>query len=166
MTSQKKVTIYTDGSCIGNPGPGGYGVVIQYGTHRKELSGGYRMTTNNRMEVTAAIKALEALKEPCEAQLFSDSAYLVNAMTKGWARSWKAKGWRRPRNATVENVNLWEELLLLCDKHKVRFCWVEGHAGIEDNERCDKLALTAAKLTNLPEDTGYKPVKIENSHGE
>jgi len=152
----KHVTIYTDGSCIGNPGPGGYGVVLMYGDHRKELSGGYRHTTNNRMEITAAIRGLAALKEPCEVELFTDSEYVVNAIEKGWARSWRANGWHRKNRKMAENRDLWEELLKLCDRHKVHFEWVRGHAGDVENERCDKLALQAAQSTDLAEDTGYK----------
>lgn len=156
MATLKCVTIYTDGACLGNPGPGGYGVILQYGDHRKELSGGYRLTTNNRMELTAAIRGLAALKESCQVQLVSDSEYLVNAIEKGWARRWQANGWYRQNKKMAENRDLWEELLRLCEKHQVRFEWIKGHAGHAENERCDQLALHAAQLSNLPEDEGYE----------
>lgn len=156
MTGAKHVVIYTDGACTGNPGPGGYGVVLQYGGHRRELSGGFRRTTNNRMELTAAIKALEALKEPCRVTLFSDSEYVVNGVMKGWARGWRDKGWRRS-GKTVPNRDLWGRLLELCDYHEVRVQWVEGHAGHAENERCDELAVSAAAGANLPVDPGYEP---------
>ncbi len=156
MAALKCVTIYTDGACIGNPGPGGYGVVLLYGDHRKELSGGYRLTTNNRMELTAAIQGLAALKQLCQVQLFSDSEYLVNAVEKGWARRWRANGWYRQNKKMAENRDLWEELLRLCDRHQVHFEWIKGHAGNVENERCDRLALQAAQLPKLPEDEGYE----------
>jgi ribonuclease HI len=162
MSALKRVTIYTDGACIGNPGPGGYGVVLLYGDHRKELSGGYRLTTNNRMELTAAIRGLAALKEPCQVGLFSDSEYMVNAIEKGWARRWQANGWRRKDKKMAENRDLWEGLLRLCDRHRVRFEWVKGHAGHMENERCDQLALRAAQLPNLPEDKGYEGVSLSS----
>jgi ribonuclease HI len=156
MATLQRVTIYADGACLGNPGPGGYGVILLYGNHRKELSGGYRLTTNNRMELTAAIKGLAALKKPCEGDLFSDSAYVVNAIEKGWARRWQANGWYRPNKKMAENRDLWEELLSLCDRHRVRFKWIKGHAGHPENERCDQLAFRAAKQPNLPADKGYE----------
>ena len=155
MAALKCVTIYTDGACIGNPGPGGYGVVLLYGDHRKELSGGYRLTTNNRMELTAAIQGLAALRARCQVRLFSDSEYVVNAIEKGWARRWQANGWRRQNKRLAENRDLWEELLRLCNRHQVRFEWIRGHAGHAENERCDRLALQAAQQPNLPEDKGY-----------
>lgn len=155
MTKLKRVTMYTDGACIGNPGPGGYGIVLLYGEYRKELSGGYRLTTNNRMELTAAILGLAALKEPCQVVLFSDSEYLVNAVEKGWARRWQTNGWRRQNKKKAENIDLWEELLELCERHQVHFEWVKGHAGHSENERCDELAVHAAQSSELSEDTGY-----------
>ena len=148
--------VYTDGACTGNPGPGGYGVILQYGEHRRELSGGYRRTTNNRMELTAVISALEALKEPCRVTVFSDSEYVVNGISKGWALGWRAKGWRRQGNKIVPNWELWRRLLELCDKHDVEFRWVQGHAGHVENERCDELAVAATMLPNLPVDVGYE----------
>ena len=153
----KKVTIYTDGACKNNPGRGGYGVILQYGKHRKELSTGYRLTTNNRMEILAAIVGLEALKEPCEVRLLSDSQYLVNAIEKGWARRWQANGWMRNNTEKAVNPDLWERLLTLCKTHKVRFEWVRGHAGQPENERCDELATSAAANQNLAIDEGYNP---------
>jgi ribonuclease HI len=154
--ASKSVTIYTDGACLGNPGPGGYGVVLIYDRHRKELSGGFRLTTNNRMELTAAISGLEALKSPCVAALFTDSQYLVNAMTKGWAMKWRKQGWMRTKKDKAQNPDLWEQLLSLCSRHKVAFHWVRGHAGNAENERCDFLATTAAKRADLPPDPGYE----------
>jgi ribonuclease HI len=151
----KDVVVFTDGACTGNPGPGGYGAILQYGEHRRELSGGFRRTTNNRMELTAAIKALEALKEPCFVTLFSDSEYVVKGMAKGWARSWRAKGWRRS-GKTVPNWELWHQLLELCERHHVDARWVEGHAGHAENERCDELAVFAAGGQNLAIDAGYE----------
>jgi ribonuclease HI len=155
MRPKKHVTIYTDGSSLGNPGPGGYGVVLRYNEHVKELSGGFRHTTNNRMEILAAIKALEALSEPCRVTLHTDSQYLVNAITKGWARRWQRNGWMRNKKDAALNPDLWARLLPLCDKHQVDFVWVRGHAGDPDNERCDELAKAAAEGAHLPEDEGY-----------
>lgn len=151
----KQVTIYTDGACLGNPGPGGYGVVLLHGEARKELSGGFRLTTNNRMEMMAAIVGLNSLKETCAVTLYSDSQYVVNAITKGWAKKWKANGWKRNKTDKAVNPDLWEQLLELCDRHKVTFCWVRGHAGNVENECCDQLAVAAAKQKDLPPDTGY-----------
>jgi ribonuclease HI len=152
----KNVTLFTDGACINNPGPGGYGVVILYDSHRKELSGGYRLTTNNRMEILAAIKGLEALKEPCQVTLYSDSQYLVNAIEKGWASRWQAGGWMRNKKEKAINPDLWEKLLELCEIHKVRFVWLRGHAGHDENERCDELATAAACGSNLAIDERYE----------
>jgi len=152
----KQVRLYTDGGCIRNPGPGGYGVVLLYDSHRKELSGGYRKTTNNRMEIFAAIAGLEALKEPCSVTLCSDSQYLVHAMQKGWARRWQQNAWRRSNKEKAVNPDLWERLLKLCAVHKVQFEWVRGHAGHSDNERCDLLATSAARGSNLAVDEGYE----------
>src|SRR5688572_19149334 len=149
MTSLKHVTAFTDGACLGNPGPGGYGVVLLYGNHRKELSGGYRKTTNNRMEILAAIIGLEALKERCEVALYSDSQYLVYAIAKGWAQKWKDSGWRRNNKGKALNPDLWERLLKLCEFHNVEFSWVRGHAGEVENERCDWLATQAAQGEKL-----------------
>ncbi|MCY4437086.1 MAG: ribonuclease HI [Chloroflexi bacterium] len=152
----KRVTIYTDGACIGNPGPGGYGAVIMFKQHRKEISSGFRKTTNNRMEILAAIRALETLTEPCEVTLHSDSAYLVNAMMQGWAERWKAQGWKRGKQGKAANPDLWEILLNLAGTHRVTFKWVPGHKGILENERCDALANAAARGKNLPVDEAYE----------
>lgn len=152
----KRVTIYTDGACIGNPGPGGYGAVILFGEYRKEISGGYRKTTNNRMEILAAIRALEALTEPCEVTLYSDSAYVVNAMEKGWAKRWRAQGWQRGKQGKAANPDLWEGLLDLTSTHRVSFKWVRGHSGNRENERCDELANKAAHGETLRVDAGYE----------
>lgn len=136
----KHVDIYTDGACRGNPGRGGWGAVLVYKGVEKELSGGEPMTTNNRMELSAVIAALSALREPCEITLTSDSKYVVDAVTKGWARSWQARGWIKPDKSPALNPDLWEKLLKLLDYHSVTFVWVKGHAGHPYNERCDKLA--------------------------
>ncbi len=154
--AKKAVTIYTDGSALGNPGPGGYGVILSYNGHRKELSGGFRHTTNNRMELRAAIEGLKALKEPCRVTVYTDSRYLVDAMEKGWARRWRARGWMRNGKERALNPDLWEELLRLCERHEVRFVWVRGHDGNVDNERCDSLAREAASRADLPPDEGYE----------
>ena len=140
----RHVDIYTDGACRGNPGKGGWGAILVYGGHEKELSGGEAETTNNRMELMAAISALEALKEPCEVTLTSDSKYMIDSIEKGWARSWQAKGWRKADKSPALNPDLWERLLHLLDVHKVSFVWVRGHNGHPYNERCDALATTFA----------------------
>ena len=155
VSTPNAVTIYTDGSCLGNPGPGGYGVVLLSGGLRKELSGGYRETTNNRMELMAAIIGLEALKKTADVTLYSDSKYVVDAMERGWANRWRANGWKRNKNERALNPDLWERLLALADQHKVRFRWVRGHVGVVENERVDKLAVAAAHRRDLPVDMGY-----------
>ncbi len=141
MNNLKKVEIFTDGACSGNPGPGGYGVILRYGNITKELSGGEEQTTNNRMELTAAIVGLEALKERCHVTLYSDSKYLIDAIEKGWAEKWRANGWMRTKKDPALNVDLWERLLKLLDEHEVELVWVKGHAGHTENERCDALAV-------------------------
>nr|ACV72180.1 ribonuclease H [uncultured organism] len=156
MSELKNVTIYTDGSCIGNPGPGGYGVVLLFGNHRKELSGGFRMTTNNRMEIMAAIVGLESLKDTCRVTLYTDSQYLANAIMQGWAQRWRANGWMRNKKEKAINPDLWDRLLKLCDRHEVEFVWVKAHAGNRENERCDQLGREAASRSNLPPDPGYE----------
>ncbi len=156
MNTLKQLTIYTDGGCDPNPGPGGYGAVLLFGAQRKELSGGFRLTTNNRMEIYAAIQALEALKEPCQVSLYSDSEYLVKAISNGWAKRWKKRGWMRNSKDEALNPDLWEHLLALCDKHQVTFIWLKGHAGITENERCDQLSRQARHQKNLPVDEGYE----------
>lgn len=152
----KEIVIYTDGACTGNPGAGGYGAVLIYNGHRKEISGGYKLTTNNRMEMMAAIAALQSLKEKCTVKLHSDSKYLVDAVTKGWAKKWQANGWKRNKKENAKNPDLWQTMLDLCQQHQVEFIWVKGHAGIPENEQCDRLAVAAAKGLNLPPDEGYE----------
>ncbi len=140
----KKVNLYTDGACCGNPGPGGWGAILEYKGIEKEMSGGENPTTNNRMELSAAIMGLRALNEPCEVTLTSDSKYLVDGISKGWAKSWRAKGWKKSDGSAALNPDLWAELLDLFDKHKVELVWVKGHAGHPKNERCDALATAYA----------------------
>ena len=137
----KQVEIFTDGACSGNPGPGGWGAVLRYSSAEKELSGGAADTTNNRMELSAVIAALSALKEPCKVTLTSDSKYVIDAVTKGWAKKWQANGWVKSDKKPALNADLWEKLLALLEKHDVRFVWVKGHAGHPENERCDRLAV-------------------------
>jgi ribonuclease HI len=156
MTDLKQVVIYTDGACSGNPGPGGYGAVLLYNGHRKELSGGFRLTTNNRMEMLAVIEALRSLKDRCAVKLHSDSQYVINAIEKGWAAKWKANGWMRNKKDKAVNPDLWQQLLDLCKQHKVEFVWVRGHSGNVENERCDVLAVTASQQRNLPADEIYE----------
>lgn len=141
----KKVTLYTDGACSGNPGPGGWGAILEYNGHRKEFSGGEANTTNNRMELTAVIQGLEALKEPCEVELYSDSKYVVDALEKGWAESWQKKGWIKSDKKPALNPDLWERLLALTKLHTVRCHWVKGHADNLMNNRCDELAVAQWK---------------------
>ena len=154
--STKQVVIYTDGACSGNPGPGGYGAVLLWNGHRKELSGGFRLTTNNRMELLGAIVALETLKEPCRVKLYSDSEYLVRAVTLGWTERWRARGWRLANGKPALNVDLWERLLALLQRHRVELEWVKGHAGVEENQRADRLATGALTVPGLPIDEGYQ----------
>mgnify|MGYP000915645287 FL=1 len=139
----KEVTIYTDGACSGNPGPGGWGAVLMYGEHRKEISGGDAHTTNNRMELTGPIEALELLKQPCKGRLYSDSAYLVNAFNQHWIANWQRNGWQTSQKKPVENKELWQRLLELCRTHEVEFIKVKGHADNAENNRCDELARAA-----------------------
>ncbi len=152
----KTVEIYTDGACSGNPGAGGYGALLLYGSAKKELSAGYRVTTNNRMEMLAVIKALEALKEPCHVVLYSDSKYVVDAITKGWVTKWKQNGWQRNKKEKASNVDLWEDMLKQLERHDVKFQWVKGHADNPGNERCDALARAAILSDNLQEDENYR----------
>ncbi|MBR6873601.1 MAG: ribonuclease HI [Ruminococcus sp.] len=141
----KKVYLFTDGACSGNPGPGGWGTILRFGEHEKELSGGEAQTTNNRMELTAVIKGLEALKEPCEVELFSDSKYIIDALEKGWAVKWQQNNWVKPDKKPALNPDLWERLLGLMKIHRVHLNWVKGHAGHPENERCDRLAVAASQ---------------------
>ncbi len=153
MTRKPHITIYTDGACSGNPGPGGYGVVMMDSEgRRRELSEGFRNTTNNRMELRGVIAALEALKKPCDVTLYTDSQYVVNAFNKGWLVSWQKKGWRKADKSPVLNIDLWQRLLPLTNDHNVEFRWTRGHAGDTENERCDVLAVQAAQMSGLPED--------------
>lgn len=153
----RNVAIYTDGACIGNPGPGGYGVVLLCGGNRIELSGGYRETTNNRMEILAAIKGLEFLKEDrCQVKVYSDSQYLVKAVMQGWVKRWAARGWMRNNKDKALNPDLWSKLLKLCRLHEVEFEWVRGHAHNAENERCDRLATEAALQLKLLVDEVYE----------
>ena len=137
----KEVTLYTDGACSGNPGKGGWGAILIYKDYKKEMSGGERETTNNKMELTAAIEGLRALKEPCRVKLYSDSKYLIDGITKDWARSWRAKGWKKSDGKPALNVDLWEQILELDEYHEIEYIWVKGHAGNPYNERCDRLAV-------------------------
>ena len=137
----KTVEVYTDGACSGNPGPGGWGAILRYGAAEKCLSGGEAHTTNNRMELTAVIRALEALKEPCVVELWSDSKYVIDALEKGWAAGWRKKGWVKADKKPALNPDLWERLLALCEQHEMRYHWVKGHADNEFNKRCDAMAV-------------------------
>ncbi len=139
----KQVVIYTDGACSGNPGPGGWGAILQYGETKKELSGGERETTNNRMELTGVISALQMLKQPCSVKVYTDSKYVADGMTKGWAVKWRKNGWRKADKSPALNVDLWDRLLGLCEGHEVTFHWVRGHADNPGNNRCDELARAA-----------------------
>ncbi len=150
------VVIHTDGGALNNPGPGGYGAVIDDGSKRAELSGGYRRTTNNRMELMACIKALEALEAPSEVTLYSDSKYVVDAVTKGWAEKWRKNSWMRNKADKALNPDLWERLLKLLDRHRVTFRWVRGHSGNLENERCDELVRMASAKPDLPPDHAYE----------
>jgi ribonuclease HI len=156
--SNKKITIYTDGGSLGNPGPGGYGAVLRYGDKKKEVSGGYRLTTNNRMELLAVISGLESLNPnfSYEVDIYSDSRYIVDAINKGWLRKWKFNGWSRGKQGKVVNPDLWKRLDSLMQKHDVKFHWVKAHAGIPDNERCDQLSKQNAARPNLPTDIEYE----------
>jgi len=145
----QSVTIYTDGGCRNNPGPGGYGAIIIAENERKELSAGYRRTTNNRMEIMACIVALESLDRCSNVTLYSDSQYVINAMTKGWAKKWRRLNWMRNKEENAENPDLWERMLQLCEKHQIHFIWIKGHAGKAENERCDQLAVQASRGHNL-----------------
>jgi ribonuclease HI len=150
------VEIYTDGGCEPNPGAGGYGVVLLHPKKRAEASGGFRLTTNNRMEILAAIAGLEMLKQPCQVTLHSDSQYLVKAMMEGWVAKWKRDKWWRTKTERPENTDLWQRLDKLCEQHQVEFRWVKGHAGNPENERCDQLSMAALRQPNLSADEGYE----------
>ena len=153
--SMKKVLIYTDGSSRGNPGPGGYGIVLLSGERKRELSGGFSRTTNNRMELMAVIAGLEALNRVCQVEVYSDSTYVINAMNKGWSLGWKAHGWAKKDKNPLKNADLWKRLYLASQKHEVSWIWVKGHAGNVYNECCDVLATSAAQQEDLPADEYY-----------
>jgi len=151
----KRIQLYSDGACSGNPGPGGYGVILKYNEHEKEFSAGYKSTTNNRMEMMAIIVGLESLNEVCQVDVYSDSKYIVDAVNQGWALKWEANNWKRNKKEMAKNIDLWIRLLDLLEKHKVTMNWVKGHAGHPENERCDELAVAAAAEPSLI-DTGAK----------
>lgn len=153
--TQKHIEIYTDGSCLGNPGPGGYGAVLKYKEHSKELSKGYQLTTNNRMEMLATIVALESLKEPCQVTLTTDSQYVRQGITQ-WIAKWKKNQWKTASKQPVKNVDLWQQLDVQSQRHNISWHWVKGHSGHPENERCDQLARTAAEGKNLAVDQGYQ----------
>lgn len=155
MSERKRVALYTDGACIGNPGPGGYGVILDFQGRRKELSAGYRLTTNNRMEILAVVAGLEALREPCDVMLYTDSRYVADTISLGWAKKWRSNGWMRTPTEKASNADLWHRVLELCEQHDVTVQWVKGHAGHPENERCDRLSVAAASGLELLEDTGY-----------
>jgi ribonuclease HI len=152
----KQISLFTDGSCLGNPGPGGYGAILVYKEHRKELSQGYRLTTNNRMEMMAAIAGLQSLQEPCRVRLTTDSQYVKQGITQ-WIQNWKRRGWLTASKEPVKNVDLWKLLDTEVQRHQVDWHWVKGHSGHDENERCDVLARDAAMSSDLLEDTGYQP---------
>jgi ribonuclease HI len=156
--SLPEVVIYTDGACLGNPGRGGYAAILMFGDHRRELSQGFRLTTNNRMELMGPIAGLEALTERCHVHLFSDSEYVVNGITKGWAKNWRKRNWVLSTGKPTVNVDLWSRLLDLCEQHEVELSWVRGHAGDEGNERADQLAVAAANSAELAVDEGYESI--------
>lgn len=153
----KQVEIFTDGSCLGNPGPGGYGAILRYKQHEKTLSAGYYLTTNNRMELLAAIVALETLTSPCSVTLYSDSQYVRQGITN-WIHNWKKRGWKTADRKPVRNVDLWQRLDLATQKHNVNWIWVKGHAGHDENERCDIIAKAAAESPTFT-DEGYQPTE-------
>jgi len=149
------VIMFTDGGCLGNPGKGGYGTILVFENDCVELSAGYRHTTNNRMELVSCIVGLEALDREYAVTVYSDSKYLVDSVSRGWATNWKENGWRRSNRSRAENIDLWDHLLSLIQKHRIKFVWVKGHNGHPENERCDQLATAAAHGSNLLEDVGY-----------
>jgi len=162
LLKSEKVVIFTDGSTNPNTGAGGYGVILKYKDKVKELSGGFRKTTNNRMEIIACIEGLRALKKKSDVVVFSDSQYVVNSISKGWAKKWQAQNWMRNDKEKAENTDLWAQLLELCNHHNVEFRWVKGHNGTKENERCDQLALEATQKRNLPADEGFENPRPSN----
>ncbi|HAN09849.1 MAG TPA: ribonuclease HI [Clostridiales bacterium] len=151
----KQIEIYTDGACSGNPGPGGYGTILKYKDNEKHFSQGYKLTTNNRMEILSVIVGIEALSETCEVTVYTDSKYVSDSISQGWAKKWKENNWKRNSKEKALNIDLWDRLLNLIDKHKITVVWVKGHSGHEYNEKCDKLAVAACRADNLLEDEGY-----------
>ena len=151
----KTVTLFTDGSCLGNPGPGGWAAILRFRQAEKELAGGFKLTTNNRMELFAAIQGLLALNEPCRVELYTDSKYLADAIEKQWLAGWQKNNWKTAAKKPVKNQDLWVQLLPLLVQHQVNFCWLKGHAGHPENERCDQLARSWAGRSGLPVDTGF-----------
>ena len=151
----KTIEIFTDGACSGNPGPGGYGTILKYGEHVKEISAGFKLTTNNRMEMRALIAALESLNQKCNLKIFSDSKYIVDAINNGWAKRWRSNGWKRNKKEKALNPDLWDKLLNLLDNHNYSIEWVKGHAGHPENERCDELAVKACQQEKLATDEGF-----------
>ena len=160
-SSPRHVTMHTDGSCLGNPGPGGYAAILEYEGHERELSAGFRRTTNNRMETLAVIAGLEALKERCSVTVYSDSRYVVDAIEKGWAKRWQANGWMRNKHERAVNPDLWERLLKVLERHEVELIWVRGHAGDAGNERADRLAVAAANGPDLSRDDEFENPKVK-----
>jgi ribonuclease HI len=158
MDKKRTIIIYTDGACFGNPGPGGYAAVLRYGERTKQISGGFRLTTNNRMEIKAVIEALKAVKstQKYKIKIYTDSKLIVNAFNQGWLLKWKEKSWMRNRKEKVLNPDLWQELLMLSENHELELNWVEGHTGIPDNELCDKMSKEEASKPNLPSDDVYE----------
>jgi len=164
MSELKEVTIYTDGCCIVNPGPGGYGIILCYNNHEKQLSGGFRLTTSNRMEMTAAIIGLKALKYPCSIKLYSDSKYLVYAIMEGWVQRWKSNNWLWNEKEKAVDIDLWDSLLNLCSQHTVEFIWVKDHAKHPYSELCDTISKEATNQKDLPIDEGYKQHKEQQNY--
>ncbi|KJR41498.1 Ribonuclease H [Candidatus Magnetoovum chiemensis] len=160
MTDMPKVEIYTDGACLGNPGPGGFAALLRYNNKRKEITKGFKLTTNNRMELMGVIAALEALKVKCTVVIYTDSKLVVDGIKKGWAKKWKSRDWIKSDNKKALNSDLWAKLLELCSAHNVTFKWIEGHAGNADNEYCDELSKKAAKGNNLFHDMVYEASRI------
>jgi ribonuclease HI len=152
----KHVTIYTDGSSRGNPGPGGFGTLLVYNGQKKEISSGFAKTTNNRMEILAALTGIESLREPCQVTVYSDSKYLIDTMDKGWIHGWEKKGWSRGKNKPLKNIDLWKRMSEAVKGHQIDWKWVKGHSGHPENERCDVLATSAADRRNNPADEGFK----------
>lgn len=165
MASSQEIEVWTDGACIGNPGKGGFGAVILQDSRRRELSGGFNITTNNRMELMGPIRALQALGPRCAAVVRSDSLYVVKGIEQGWAKNWRARNWMRTRTEKAINADLWALLLDACEQHEVRFEWVRGHAGNRGNERCDALATAAARGSELEIDSGYAAVLLAERKG-